>query len=181
MSTIDPEILHLPSWLNSSPVLGLWTEAKRIAPILMAKGLTVATAESLTGGWLSAALTSVAGSSAYFKTGLTVYSNESKIGLLSVPKEVIESHGAVSKQCAQYMARGVQAFTQSTFGLATTGIAGPDGGSREKPVGLVFTGVSDGSQVWIRRHCLEGNRLEITLEAGCQALALFYEILAARG
>lgn len=113
-----------------------------IGRILTAKGKTLSTAESCTGGTISAMITSVAGSSAYFLGSVTSYANSVKTGVLGVPAEIIQQHGAVSSQCVAAMAEGVRRLTGSDYSVATSGIAGPGGGSDEKPVGLVWIAVS---------------------------------------
>lgn len=131
------------------PVLGdlIYSEEdssleKCIGSMLRESGLTVSTAESCTGGTISAMFTSVAGSSDYFLGSVTSYANSVKTGVLGVPAEIIEKHGAVSSECVAAMAEGVRKLTGSDYSVATSGIAGPGGGSEEKPVGLVWIGVS---------------------------------------
>jgi nicotinamide-nucleotide amidase len=114
-----------------------------VGRLLKERGYTLALAESCTGGLLAKRLTDIAGSSAYFKEGLVTYSNESKERLLGVPEEVLIEHGAVSELVARKMAEGVRTLADADFGLSVTGVAGPDGGTDEKPVGLVFIGLSD--------------------------------------
>ena len=114
-----------------------------IGKLLTQKGATLALAESCTGGLLAKRLTDQAGSSAYFMEGLVTYSNESKEQLLGVPHETIVEHGAVSEPVAKAMAEGVRKIGGTDYGLSVTGVAGPDGGTEEKPVGLVFVGISD--------------------------------------
>ena len=114
-----------------------------IGSLLMKSGKTISTAESCTGGLISRRLTEVPGSSKYFLEGVVSYSNESKIRLLSVPGEMIELHGAVSSETAEAMARGMRELASSDIAVSVTGIAGPDGGTPEKPVGTVFIGYSD--------------------------------------
>ena len=113
-----------------------------IGSMLRKAGLTVSTAESCTGGTISAMFTSVAGSSDYFLGSVTSYANSVKTGVLGVPAEIIAKHGAVSSECVAAMAEGVRRLTGSDYSVATSGIAGPGGGSDEKPVGLVWIGVS---------------------------------------
>src|SRR5918997_2135020 len=114
-----------------------------VGRLLADRGATVALAESCTGGLISKRLTDVAGSSAFFGEGLVTYSNESKERLLGVPHALIMDHGAVSEPVAREMAEGARRASGADFGLSVTGIAGPDGGTEEKPVGLVFVGISD--------------------------------------
>jgi nicotinamide-nucleotide amidase len=120
-----------------------------LGKLLKERGATLALAESCTGGLLAKRLTDGAGASAYFVEGLVTYSNESKERLLGVPKDLLVEHGAVSEPVAGAMAEGVRKVAGTDYGLSVTGVAGPDGGSEEKPVGLVFVGVSDdeGTQV----------------------------------
>ena len=113
-----------------------------IGRILAEEGKTISVAESCTGGMISHLFTSVPGSSAYFLGSVTSYANSVKVGVLGVPAEIIRNHGAVSSECAAAMAEGVRRLTGSDFAVSTTGIAGPGGGSAEKPVGLVWIGLS---------------------------------------
>ncbi|HSL01482.1 MAG TPA: competence/damage-inducible protein A [Rubrobacteraceae bacterium] len=114
-----------------------------VGRLLGERGATLALAESCTGGLLAKRLTDVPGSSAYFMEGLVSYSNESKARLLGVPRELLEEHGAVSEPVARKMAEGARAIAGSDYGLSVTGVAGPGGGTDEKPVGLVYVGISD--------------------------------------
>jgi nicotinamide-nucleotide amidase len=114
-----------------------------VGRLLRERGATVALAESCTGGLLAKRLTDIAGSSAYLKEGLVTYSNESKERWLGVPREMLLEHGAVSEPVARKMAEGVRKIAGTDYGLSVTGIAGPEGGTSEKPVGLVFVGLSD--------------------------------------
>jgi nicotinamide-nucleotide amidase len=125
---------------------------------LKLRGYTLATAESCTGGLLSGRITEVPGSSEYFIEGVVSYSNEAKIDLLRVPKKLIETHGAVSEQVADAMAAGIRKRAGSTFGIGVTGIAGPGGGSNEKPVGLVYIALADDSQTTTRKFIFPGDR-----------------------
>ncbi|CAA9442837.1 MAG: ADP-ribose pyrophosphatase of COG1058 family / Nicotinamide-nucleotide amidase [uncultured Rubrobacteraceae bacterium] len=114
-----------------------------VGRLLRERGATVALAESCTGGLISKRLTDVAGSSEYFGEGFVTYSNESKERLLGVPMEMLQEHGAVSEPVARAMAEGARKLAGADYGLSVTGVAGPGGGTREKPVGLVFVGVAD--------------------------------------
>jgi nicotinamide-nucleotide amidase len=114
-----------------------------VGRLLRERGETLALAESCTGGLLAKRLTDIAGSSAFLEEGLVTYSNESKERLLGVPKEMLLEHGAVSEPVAREMAEGARKTAGTDYGLSVTGIAGPDGGTQEKPVGLVFVGLSD--------------------------------------
>jgi nicotinamide-nucleotide amidase len=122
-----------------------------VGKLLTEWGATLALAESCTGGLLAKRLTDRAGSSAYFIEGLVTYSNESKERLLGVPLEMLVEHGAVSEPVARAMAEGVRKVAGTDYGLSVTGVAGPDGGTEEKPVGLVFVGISDESGTVVER------------------------------
>ena len=135
-------------------------------------GFTLAVAESCTGGLIAQRLTSVPGSSAYFTEGLITYSNESKTRLLGVDKKLIKEHGAVSKEVARDMARGVRHRAKTDFGLAVTGVAGPGGGTEEKPVGLVYIALADDAHTEHKRLKLPGDRELIRWRASQAALDL---------
>src|ERR1043166_3646864 len=131
---------------------------------------TVAVAESCTGGLIAQRLTNVAGSSKYFIEGVVTYSNESKVRLLGVDKKIIKEFGAVSQQVARDMARGVRHKAKTDFGLAVTGIAGPGGGTEEKPVGLVYIALADAAHTEHRKVILPGDRELIRWRASQAAL-----------
>lgn len=140
--------------------------------ILTEKKLTIAVAESCTGGLIANRLTDVGGSSKYFERGVVSYSNRSKIELLNVPAHLIEQHGAVSKQVAEAMADGIRKIARSDIGLSTTGIAGPTGGSEEKPVGLVWIGYADAKDIFAMKFNLGDGRTRIKERASQAALEL---------
>ncbi len=112
---------------------------EEIGKILIAKGLKISTTESCTGGLLSSKLTDISGSSAYITLNLVTYANEAKHKILGVKESTLTNYGAVSKECAYEMAEGLYELTNSDICVSTTGIAGPTGGSKEKPVGLMFS------------------------------------------
>lgn len=135
-------------------------------------GFTVAIAESCTGGLVAERLTNVPGSSAYFMLGVVAYSNEAKSRLLNVDTRLILEHGAVSAPVAKAMAEGVRRRGQTDFGLAVTGIAGPGGGTEEKPVGLVYIALADDAHTEYRRLMLPGDRQLVRWRASQAALDL---------
>jgi nicotinamide-nucleotide amidase len=135
-------------------------------------GFNVAVAESCTGGLVAHRLTEVPGSSNYFMEGVVTYSNEAKTRLLGVPEELIERHGAVSAEVAEAMAEGVKLRAGVDFGLAVTGVAGPGGGTEEKPVGLVYVSLADDAHTEHRRLMLPGDRHLIRWRASQAALDL---------
>src|SRR5258706_3988940 len=126
---------------------------------------TIAIAESCTGGLLTSRLTDVPGSSAYVDRGVVCYSNRAKTELLGVPEELIEQFGAVSEQVARAMAEGVRARAGAVVGIGVTGIAGPDGGTPEKPVGTVAVAIVAGEQSWIRTFQFIGDREQVKYQA----------------
>lgn len=143
-----------------------------LAERLTEKKLTLVTAESLTGGGLAAALTSVSGSSAYFLGGVVAYSNQLKAELLGVPLEVLAEHGAVSEECARAMAEGVRRKLGARVAVATTGIAGPTGATPNKPVGLVWLAVATEKGVNALGKNFDGDREMVTRASINEALAL---------
>ena len=133
-----------------------------VGKLLLKQKRTLALAESCTGGLISSKLTDVAGSSKYFERGVVSYSNDAKISLLDVSPNVIERHGAVSPETAVAMAEGIRWIAQTDCGLAVTGIAGPGGGSREKPVGLVYIALAaEGSNTQWKKCHFSGDRLTV--------------------
>jgi nicotinamide-nucleotide amidase len=150
---------------------------KVIGDRLREKGWTLSIAESCTGGLISDRITNVSGSSDYFEGGMVTYSNESKAKYLGVPLDYIRKYGAVSPQVARKMAQGVRKAFNTTFGLSTTGVAGPTGGTKRSPIGRVFIGISDGKRTWVRKLDLKGSRREIREKAAEESLQFFYKIL----
>ena len=143
-----------------------------VGKLLTKHGKTVAVAESCTGGLIGERLTDVAGSSAYFIEGAITYSNESKIKTLAVAPELIEKHGAVSAEVCEAMAKGMREKAQTHYAISVTGIAGPGGGTEEKPVGLVFVGFADENEVKSIKITLPGDRFLIRWRASQFALDL---------
>ena len=146
------------------------TLLSQIAAALIARKQTLATAESCTGGLVGAALTSLPGSSAWYLGGVVAYSNDLKIRLLGVAPGILAAHGAVSLETARAMAEGARAAVQADFAVAITGIAGPDGGTPEKPVGLVFIGVAAPHGTAAFKHRFSGSRADVRNAAAEAAL-----------
>ncbi len=138
--------------------------------LLFERNLKIAVAESCTGGKIGDMITDVPGASRYFVGGVIAYSNEAKIDILSVPREIIERYGAVSEECAREMVIGVANLFQADLAIATTGIAGPTGGSKEKPVGLVYIAIKIGDKVIVKRYVFKGSREEIKRKIAERAL-----------
>ncbi len=141
---------------------------------LVRRNETLCVAESLTGGWIGKLLTDVSGSSRYFLADVVVYSNESKVALLGVSAESIQNHGAVSEVVCREMADGVRRKTGATYGVATTGIAGPTGGTSQKPVGLTYYGMSWESGTDNRHRVFPGDRQDVRERVAYATLSLLY-------
>lgn len=151
-----------------------------VGALLREKKMTLAAAESCSGGLISHRLTNVPGSSDYFLEGVIAYSNAAKVGLLAVPREVIETHGAVSHQVGRAMALGVRKRARADIGLAVTGIAGPTGGTAEKPVGLVFTALSSAGVTEVEENLFLGTREQIKFQSAQKALDMVRRHLLSR-
>ena len=151
---------------------------QKIVSLLKKKKLKIAIAESCTGGMLSSAITSVSGSSKVFTTGLVTYSNQAKTGLLKVPKQVIKKNGAVSVQCCLAMVNNLSKISKSKVCISITGIAGPKGGSKKKPVGLVYIGVKIGKKVIVNKYNFKNNgRIFIQKQTVKKALNLLTNLI----
>jgi nicotinamide-nucleotide amidase len=144
--------------------------ATRIGERLKAANAMLATAESCTGGWAAQVVTSVAGSSAWFERGFVTYSNAAKEELLGVRPETLRSHGAVSEQTAREMARGALERSKATIALSITGVAGPSGGTQEKPVGMVCFAWSQKGQVRSETRHFSGDRESVRRQSVILAL-----------
>ncbi|RGE45663.1 CinA family protein [Comamonas testosteroni] len=145
---------------------------KQLATKLTEKNWMLATAESCTGGMIAAACTDLAGSSQWFDRGFVTYSNEAKTEMLGVPAELIARHGAVSEEVVRAMAEGAIRHSRAQVSVAVTGIAGPGGGSAEKPVGTVWVGWSVDRNTFTDCLHLNGDRAMIRTQATCEALQL---------
>ncbi|MCX5686639.1 MAG: nicotinamide-nucleotide amidohydrolase family protein [Candidatus Omnitrophica bacterium] len=143
-----------------------------VGKLLIKKRMTIAVAESCTGGLVSNRLTNISGSSKYFIMGLTAYSNEVKKNILCVDPEILKKHGAVSKQVAGQMAVGIKFLAGTDIGVGITGIAGPTGGTRAKPVGLVYIALAVQNKLIARELRLRGSREEIKFQASQAVLDL---------
>ncbi len=149
--------------------------AETVVHQLLAAGKTLATAESCTGGLLAGALTSVPGSSGCFAYGLVTYSNAAKTRLLSVPEDTLEKYDAVSAQTVIAMAEGARRLAEADLALSVSGVAGPDGGTAERPVGLVYIGLAKADGTLWRELRLSGSRAEIRRASVEAALRLLLE------
>jgi nicotinamide-nucleotide amidase len=151
-----------------------------VGRILSARGETIAVAESCTGGLLCRRLTLIPGSSAYFLEGFVTYGNRSKIDRLGVPAGILETRGAVSPETAAAMADGVRRAARSDYGLAVTGVAGPSGGTAEKPVGLVYIALADHDSSCVEKNVFLGDRARVQTQSSQQALDLLRRRLLSR-
>lgn len=156
------------------------TLEEKVANLLKGKKLTVSTAESCTSGLLAYRLTNIPGSSQYFLGGLNTYSNQSKINLLGIPEEVIKKYGAVSEECAGQMAQRCRVKFGSDIAVAITGIAGPEGGTKEKPVGLVYMAVDLKGEIKVNKYNFGGLREIVRARSAQTALFEIYKLLKAR-
>lgn len=149
----------------------------QIGELLSERGWTLAVAESCTGGLLGHRITSVSGSSSYFQGGVISYSDEVKESILGVPEETLIEHGAVSKETAQAMAQGARRLLRTDVALSVTGVAGPTGGTPEKPVGLVYVGLAaEGADLW-EKYIWHGDRTENKERSAQAALELLLKYL----
>ena len=123
--------------------------AKKVVQKLIKKNLNISFAESCTGGLLSSSITSINGSSKVFSLGLVTYSNKAKTNILKVPKKVINKYGAVSKECCLSMVKNLSKISKTNISVSITGIAGPSGGTKLKPIGLVYIGIKRGNKILI--------------------------------
>ena len=147
-----------------------YLKAKKLTELLISKNMSIAVAESCTGGLLSSSLTSIPGASSYFNCGFITYSNESKIKMLNVDSQTIELFGAVSERVAYEMAVGAGQHSQSNLAISVTGIAGPSGGTAEKPVGMVCFGFYVEGEVSTTTQFFSGVRSEIVSDSIAFAL-----------
>ena len=150
--------------------------SEKVGRALQAQGATVTTAESCTGGWIAKAITDIAGSSAWFERGFVTYSNEAKSQMIGVSEATLRDNGAVSEPVVVEMAIGALRAARADYAISVSGVAGPDGGSVEKPVGTVWFGVASVSgQGATRRECFAGDREAVRRQATAYALNLLWQ------
>lgn len=143
-----------------------------IGKMLIKRQITLSVAESCTGGLISNRITDISGSSKYFKMGVVAYSNKVKENILWIPGSLIRKYGAVSRQTAIEMAQGVRAIANADIGMGVTGIAGPAGGTKHKPVGLVYIALVTNKKRIVKKFHFKGSRQEIKFQASQAALDL---------
>lgn len=153
---------------------------ERLGAILAGRGMRIALAESCTGGLISGRITDVAGASDYFEAGVVTYSNRAKEKFLDLPHDLLVAKGSVSAEVAEKMAEGVRLVTGVDIGLAVTGIAGPTGGSAQKPVGTVYIGLAVEGKTIVRLHRFAGDRGAVRSRTAEEALRLALDFLEGR-
>lgn len=151
-----------------------------LAELLTSRRKTMCCAESCTGGMIGAVITDMPGASSFFNGSAVTYSNQSKIDVLGVPEDVIASHGAVSAETAEAMALGAARVYSADYSVAVTGIAGPGGATADKPVGLVYIAVSDGSRCIVSRNVFDGDRGAVRSRTVEQAVDLLFDFVCGR-
>ncbi|MBP1733952.1 MAG: competence/damage-inducible protein CinA [Deltaproteobacteria bacterium] len=152
----------------------------RIGRILRERRMKISVAESCTGGLIANRITNIQGASDYFDLGFVTYSNDSKELYLFVPEEVIAEKGAVSSEVAQAMAEGLREATEADVALSVTGVAGPGGGTPEKPVGTVYVGLALKNESFVRKFLFSGDRLSIKEQTSEEALRMVLDYLEGR-
>ena len=157
----------------------LLKQPQNIIKNLKKKKLKISLAESCTGGMLANQITSVNGASKVFELGMVTYSNQAKINTLLVPKEIIKKYGAVSKECCEIMAKNIKKIGKSDIGVSITGIAGPDGGSFKKPVGLVYVGIVKNTKFKLKKFLFDKklSRLKIQKKTCLNTFKLIQELI----
>jgi len=136
--------------------------ANKLVKKLILKKLKISFAESCTGGMLSSTITSISGSSKIFNLGLVTYSNKTKIDILKVPKKIIRKYGAVSNECCLSMVKNLSKISKANISVSITGVAGPNGGTKLKPVGLVYIGIKKGNKIVVQKNIFKNkNRISI--------------------
>jgi nicotinamide-nucleotide amidase len=150
----------------------------KIIKKLIQKKLKISFAESCTGGMLSSIITSVSGSSKVFNLGLITYSNKTKIDILKVPKKIISKYGAVSNECCLSMVKNLSKISKASISVSITGVAGPNGGTITKPVGLVYIGIKKGNKIIIKKNMFKSkNRISIQKAAVSTTLEIINKII----
>ena len=150
--------------------------SKVVIPYLIENSIKITTAESCTGGLIASSIVAYPGVSAIYDIGHVTYANSAKEAFLDVPEDILKLKGAVSKETAFYMALGAKKNANSDISIVTTGIAGPDGGTKNKPVGLIYIGMCYKNKVYVRKYIFKGNRTLRRLQATNEAFRMIYEI-----
>ena len=152
--------------------------AHKLVKDLIRKKLKISLAESCTGGMLSSTITSISGSSKVFNLGLVTYSNKMKMDILKVPKKIISKYGAVSSECCLSMVKNLSKISKANISVSITGIAGPNGGTKFKPVGLVYIGIKKGNKIIIKKNLFKNqNRISIQKTTVITSLKIINKII----
>ena len=152
--------------------------AIKLVKKMIKKKLKISFAESCTGGMLSSAVTSISGSSKVFDMSFITYSNKAKMSILKVPKKIITKHGAVSKECCLSMVKNLSKISKANISVSITGIAGPNGGTKSKPVGLVYIGIKKGNKIIIKENFFKNtNRVSIQKATVINSLEIINKII----
>ena len=141
--------------------------SQKLVKLLSKKKLKVSFAESCTGGLLSSTITSISGSSKVFTLGLVTYSNQSKINTLKIPKKIIMKHGAVSYETCLSMVKNLNKISKTNISVSITGVAGPKGGTKQKPVGLVYIGIKKGNKTLVKKHLFKNKKRSSIQKINC--------------
>ena len=152
-------------------------QSEELLKICKLNKISLTTAESCTGGMIASSIVSINGSSSIFKSGIVTYSNESKAEFLKIPLKLINENGAVSETIAFQMAKNILSIMNSSVSIAVTGIAGPSGGSNDKPVGLVWIAIGTKENVITKKYLFQGNRLKIRQQTTLEALKLANSVI----
>tara|TARA_Y100000590_G_scaffold178687_1_gene203856 strand:- start:396 stop:869 length:474 start_codon:yes stop_codon:yes gene_type:complete len=139
--------------------------SQKVINLLCKKRLKISFAESCTGGLVSSSITSITGSSKVFTIGLVTYSNQAKINILKVPKKIIVKYGAVSYQTCLYMVKNLNKISKTNISVSITGIAGPKGGTKQKPVGLVYIGIKKGNKTLVKKYLFKNKKRNLIQKA----------------
>jgi len=152
--------------------------SKKIVNLLKKKRLKISFVESCTGGLLSSSITSISGSSKVFTLGIVTYSNQSKVSLLKVPKNIIRKHGSVSHEACLSMVKNLNIISKTNISVSITGVAGPKGGTKKKPIGLAYIGIQRGNKTLVRKYLLKNkNRISIQRATVNKALKLILNFI----
>ena len=152
--------------------------SQKVVKLLSKKRLKISFAESCTGGLLSNSITSISGSSKVFTLGLVTYSNQAKMNILKIPKKIIMNHGAVSHETCLYMVKNLNKISKTNISVSITGVAGPKGGTKQKPVGIVYIGIKKGNKTLVKKFLFKSKKRKLIQKASVnQALKMIFKII----
>ena len=152
--------------------------SQKLVKLLSKKRLKISFAESCTGGLLSNSITSISGSSKVFTLGLVTYSNQAKMNILKIPKKIIMNHGAVSHETCLYMVKNLNKISKTNISVSITGVAGPKGGTKQKPVGMVYIGIKKGNKTLVKKFLFKSKKRKLIQKTSVnQALKMIFKII----